>query len=144
MNEILLAASEANANGEKLSAKVLSQIADLWFVTYKERLAADKAAAKLKEVESAAYALIIEQMRSQELTAIGGKKVRVGMAPEPDYQPHVKDWPKFYEYILESKDFSLLERRPGRAAIKERWEDEKEVPGVEKFPIYKLTRQEVK
>jgi hypothetical protein len=137
-------AKAKSAAGEKLEAKTLANIADIWFVTYKDRLAADKAAAVLKDLESAAYALIIEQMRMQELTAIGGSKIRVGMNPDPDYQPHVKDWEKFYAYVLETKDFSFLERRPGKAAIKERWEDGIDVPGVEKFPVYKLTRNEVK
>lgn len=142
-DQIKLAAQQS-ANGVSLEATKLALVADIWFSTYTERLAADKVAAKLKTQEEAAKALLLEQMRMQGLTAIGGAKVRVGMDPTPDYQPHIKDWEVFYKYILKTKDFSLLERRPGRAAIKERWEDGKEVPGVEKFPVYKLTRNEVK
>jgi hypothetical protein len=33
----------------------------------------------------------------------------------------------------------LSERRPGKAACKERWEAGEIIPGVEKFPVYKLT-----
>lgn len=144
MSEKVQAAVELTAAGDKLSAKSLADIADIWFTTLRQRLDADKVAKNLKSLETAAYEVLVAQMRLQGLTSIGGAKVRVGMDPEPDYQPHVKDWPKFYEYILETQDFSLLERRPGKAAIKERWEDDKAVPGVEKFPVYKLTRNEVK
>jgi hypothetical protein len=144
MSEKVQAAVELTASGDKLSAKSLADIADIWFVTMRQRLDADKVAANLKKEETAAYEVLVAQMRMQELTSIGGTRVRVGMNPEPDYQPHVKDWPEFYKYILETQDFSLLERRPGKAAIRERWEDDKTVPGVEKFPVYKLTRSEVK
>jgi len=129
---------------KKLTAKQLASVADDWFATRKDRYAADKVAMKLKEREQNAYALLIEQMRMQELTAIGGARVRVGMSLEPTYEPHVVDWDSFYAFILETKDFSLLERRPGRSACKERWEDDVVVPGVEKFPVYKLTSSEVK
>lgn len=143
MNPTLEELVQQSADKKRLTAKELAMVADLWFDKYNARLDADKTAAKLKAVEQMAYALLIEQMRFQELTAIGGKKVRVSMDPNPDYQPHVKDWAAFYKYILMTEDFSLLERRPGRAAIKERWEDDKAVPGVEKFPVYKLSRNKV-
>ena len=56
----------------------------------------------------------------------------------------VKDWAAVYAHIVETKDFSLLEKRIGKAACKERWEQGVDVPGVEKFPVYKLHESEVK
>lgn len=128
---------------QPLSAPQLGELADLYTAKRTERLAADKVAAALKADESAAEAMLIEQMRSQEVTACGGKTIRLALSA-PDYVPAVKDWDKYYAYILSTKDFSLLERRPGKAACRERWDDGISIPGVEKFPVYKLSRNEVK
>ena len=133
----------AHSKQRPLSASELGELADIYHTVRADRLAADKVAGTLKAHESTAEALLIEQMRSQEISACGGQRLRVALAA-PDYVPAVKDWDKFYAYILKSKDFSLLERRPGKAACRDRWEDGKEVPGVERFPVYKLSRNEVK
>jgi hypothetical protein len=129
-----------------LTAKELALLADTWFATMQDRLAADKKAAALKSTETLCQTILIAQLRAQELTAIGGSLVRVSIDSEPEYQPHVKDWNEFYKFILQTQDFSLLERRPGKAACRERWavDGDSAVPGVEKFPVYKLRRNEVK
>jgi hypothetical protein len=135
----LLAASQT----APLTANELGQLADFYHSTRIKRLAADKVAAALKTDESGAESLLIEQMHSQEITAAGGKFLRVGLS-EPDYVPAVKDWGKYYEFIKQNDAFELLERRPGKAACRERWDNGIDIPGVEKFPVYKLTRNEVK
>lgn len=140
--QTLLEAVSADENF-KLTASQLGELADTYNDLRTQRLAADKVAAELKAQESAAQELLIQQFRSQEVSGAGGQTVRVSM-DSPDYVPHVKDWDKFYEHILKSKDFSLLERRPGRAHAKALWEDGVEIPGVEKFPVYKLKVSKVK
>lgn len=45
----------------------------------------------------------------------------------------VDDWEKFYDYIKETGDFHLLERRPANVAFREMLEAEQEVPGVSPF-----------
>lgn len=128
---------------EPLTASELGELADLYDAARTERLAADKVAAAHKADESAAEAMLIEQMRSQEVSACGGSKlvVRIG---SPDMVPAVKDWAKLYEFIKQNDAFDLLERRPGKAACRARWDDGQDVPGVEQFPVYKLQRSEVK
>lgn len=140
LQEILQAAETGN-----LSATVLGQLADVYHDLRTRRLAADKVAAGLKADETAAEQLLINEMQLQKITAVGGSTLRVSLnLNEPDYVPHVKDWDKFYEYIKQNNAFELLERRPGKAACRERWDDGKQVPGVEKFPVFKLSRNEVK
>lgn len=131
------------ATERPLTAKELGDVADLYHTTRADRLAADKVAGNLKTLESQAEQLLIDQMLKQEITAAGGKRLRVGLST-PDYAPTVKDWDAFYQYIQDTGAFELLERRPGKAACRERWEAGEQVPGVEKFPVYKLTRNEVK
>ena len=126
-----------------LSASELGELADIYHKVRADRLAADKVAGILKAHEYSAEALLIAQMLSQEITACGGQRLRVALAA-PDMVPAVKDWDKYYAYILETGDFSLLERRPGKAACRERWDDGQQIPGVEQFPVYKLSRNEVK
>jgi len=128
---------------DELSATALGELADEFWQVKAERLAADKVAKELKTREEALNAKLIEQMLRQKISAVGGASI-VLIMNTPTYEPAVKDWPKFWEYILETKDFSLLEKRPGRAAIKERWGLEQSVPGVEKFPVYKLSKSGVK
>jgi len=121
-----------------LTAGRLAVMADAWWQAREERLAADKTAASLKAKESTLQADLIAQMSLQGLSAIGGKTVRVAIHTE--YQPTIKDWNKFCAYVAKTNEFELLERRPGRVACRERWEAGVEIPGIDRFPIYKLTR----
>lgn len=138
LEELLQAAKQSD-----LTAGQLGELADIYREVRQSRLLADKVAAGWKEQEAAAEALLIQQMLKQNITAAGGRRLRVGLS-SPEYVPHVKDWYAFYKYIQQTGSFDLLERRPGKAACRERWEAQEQVPGVEKFPVYKLTRNEVK
>lgn len=136
-------ASAATVEGKKLTAKELGALADAWHEQRTKRLDADKVAAAHKVLETLAQTTIIAQLQNQAITAIGGKTVRVSISNEPDFQPHVTDWDKFYAYIHKKKAWDLLERRPGKLACRARWDDNVEVPGVEKFPVYKLYSSKV-
>jgi hypothetical protein len=127
-----------------MTAQELAALADHYWDTRTKRLAADKAASELKTEESKAEATLVAEMRAQNLTAIGGARVRLALPTVPDYTPAVQDWQRLWDYILETKDFSFLEKRVGKAAVKERWEANINVPGVTKFPVYKLSKSEVK
>lgn len=131
-----------NDEGATLTATELAVVADAFWNTQVARLVNDKVSAALKAKEVACSDCIIAQALAQKITAIGGDDVVLKLEG-PEDQPTVKDWEKFYAYVLKTKDFSLLERRPGKAAIKERWEDNVQVPGVDKFPVYKLSKRKV-
>jgi hypothetical protein len=45
----------------------------------------------------------------------------------------VEDWSKFYEHIRKKKEFDLLNRAVNQKAVKERWEQAKDIPGVGRF-----------
>lgn len=126
-----------------MTATDLAQLADHYWTTRAKRLDADKVAKDLKDEESRTEATLIKEMREQQLTAIGGKLVRLAIPTVPEYVPAVKDWDVLYKHILESGDFSLLHKRVGNTACKERWDAGEEVPGIEKFPVYKLSKSGV-
>ena len=125
------------------SASELAALADHYWLTRQQRLEAEKVARDLKTQESAAEAELIKEMREQQLTAIGGRHARLTIPTVPEYVPAVQDWDAFYKHILSSGDFSLLQKRVGAAACKERWDAGEEVPGITKFPVYKLSKSGV-
>lgn len=53
--------------------------------------------------------------------------------------PVVKDWDKFYAHIARTKSFELLNRAVNRTAVTERWDNKKQVPGVDKFIAKKVS-----
>ncbi len=126
-----------------LNATELGKLCDEHFAVKTKRLAADKVAKELKTTESSLEATIIEQMLRQQISSIGGKAVIYGL-PTPTQEPTVNDWQAFWAFIKQTDDISLFEKRPGRAAIKERWAAGETIPGVVPFTVYKLTKTGVK
>lgn len=126
-----------------LTATQLADKADEHWRVKTKRLAADKVAAALKTDESALEAAIISQMLHQKITSIGGKTVIYGL-PKPTMEPIVSDWALYWAFIKQTDDISLFEKRPGRAAIKERWGLGETIPGVVPFAVYKLSKTGVK
>ena len=72
-----------------------------------------------------------------ESSGVQGKKSRVQVTilvvPVPD------DWPKFYAYIARTKSFDLLNRAVNRLAVQERWDNHKQIPGMGKFTVKKVS-----
>jgi len=56
----------------------------------------------------------------------------------------VDDWDKFREHILNTGDFSLMNKSISQASIKDVWESGEEVPGVGKFNSVTLSVNKVK
>jgi hypothetical protein len=51
----------------------------------------------------------------------------------------VEDWPKLYAHIKKTGEFELMQRRLGETAVKERWDADKQVPGVGRFTAKKVS-----
>lgn len=122
-----------------LSAEALSRLLQLQDEAELERMDLDRKSRELKKIEDTAESLLIDQIRKNKVLNVQFQGLTVSLAG-PKMKPHVQEWPKFYAYILEHQDFSLLERRPAAKAITERWDDNQVVPGVEKFPVYTLSK----
>jgi hypothetical protein len=137
------AALENLLGSETLSAQELGLLCDEFWAVKTDRLAQDKIAKTLKTAEDALQAKLIEQFLRQGISASGGKTIILTM-PAPKEEPVVQDWQAFWQFIKSQDDMSLFEKRPGRAAIKERWASGESIPGVGKFPVYTLSKQGVK
>jgi hypothetical protein len=127
---------EALTGERELTPDELAVLVDYFKVVEKSRLDADKVAAEIKSLETKIKQVLILTMHRMNLTAAGGQSFICECRTVEE--PTVSNWDDFYKYVLKTKDFSLLERRPGKAAIKERWNDGKSVPGITKFPVDKL------
>lgn len=142
MTPKILKLVDAIKAGQPITAADAAALADAFKAAEADRLAADKVAESLKVIEVSLKTALISALRTLQVDGVQGKQFAVSLKQVDE--PTVGDWDAFYKYILKTKDFSLLERRPGKGAIKERWEDGKQVPGINKFPVDKLSFTKVK
>lgn len=125
---------------EKLGAKApknykfpksMGACADRLFDVREARLQAKKIADELEAEEKAIKEHIINNL-SKDSTGAAGKHHRVQIVPKEI--PQVEAWDKLYPYIKKNDAFDLLQRRLNEAAVRERLENKKKIPGVILFP----------
>jgi hypothetical protein len=122
--------SEEDAPKFKLP-KTLAECADLLYETREKRLKVQKNADELEELEKALKAHIIDNLPKSQASGIQGKVASVTLRKK--IVASLKDDKKFFAYIKKTGDFDLLQRRLNDAAVQARWEQKKNVPGVEPF-----------
>ena len=74
---------------------------------------------------------IINTLPKSEASGVAGKTARVSVVVKDVCQ--VENWDEVWKYIIKNKAYDLMQRRVADAAVKARWEDGKQVPGVVKF-----------
>ena len=79
----------------------------------------------------------INTLAVSDATGVQGHAARVQITDSPE--PTVENWDVFYKHIAKTKNFELLNRAVNRAAVKERWEQKKQVPGVGVFHVKKVS-----
>ncbi len=112
-------------------AKSVGARADFLYLADEQRLDAGKRVDAMKKFVSKLEKWFIQNLPDGEATGIAGKVARVQIKQKE--RPSVMNWDKFYDHIRKNKAFELLNRAVNVKAVKERWENGKEVPGVEKF-----------
>jgi hypothetical protein len=121
--------------------KGLGACADRLYQLKQKRLDAQKVVDAFAAEESALKNHIIDNLPKSDASGIAGKLARVTVVTKE--VPQVTDWDQLYKYVKKTGDFSLLQRRVGDAAIKERWENGKEVPGVGHFNAVTISMNKV-
>lgn len=111
--------------------ETLGACADLLYTTRQARLALAKQVETLEKREAMLKEHIIQTLPKSDSTGVAGRLARVSVVNK--VVPRVEDWDKFYAFVKKTGDFSLLQRRLGDAAIQERWDNNKAVPGVTQF-----------
>lgn len=116
--------------------KSMGACADLLFKTRETRLALQKQVEALAADEATVREHIINTL-PKDSTGAAGHLCRVSVVTKQI--PQVKSWEDFYAYIKKTSQFDLMQRRISDAAIKERWDNGKTVPGVESFGAVSLS-----
>lgn len=111
--------------------KSLAACADLLFTTRQARLEIQKQVDAHAKMETILREHLINELPKGEASGIQGKLARASVVLK--VKPTVEDWPALYAYVKKTGNFDMLQRRLSDTAVKERWEDGKEVPGVGKF-----------
>jgi hypothetical protein len=111
--------------------------ADILYVLREERLKLQRVCELYEKAEGALRDYFIETLPASEASGLSGTKARVQIESRP--VPQVEDWPKLYAHIKKTNNFELLQRRVNEGAVKERWEDKKQVPGVGVFIAKKVS-----
>ena len=75
----------------------------------------------------------VQTLKADEASGVQGRYSRVQVTPHDIPVVNPEGWPKLYAYIKRTGAFELLNRAVNREAVKERWRNKKQVPGVTIF-----------
>ena len=130
-------AKPAKARPQRPIPKTLGACADALYLTREERLREGKQVAELEAYEKAIKAHVIDTLPKSESTGVAGKVARVAVTTQK--VPVVEDWDAFYKHVKKTGHFELLNRAVNAAAVQERWDAGKAVPGVGSFNVAKVS-----
>lgn len=124
--------------------KSLATCADTLYKLREERLALQKQVDALAEQESILREHLINNLPKSSATGISGKLATAKVETKSVVQ--VADWDALYAYIIKNAKkggFALLQRRVSDSAVREIWEEKKEVPGCKAFnvPVVSVTKR---
>lgn len=108
--------------------KTVAEAADMYYTKREDRLALGRQVEKLASEETLLREFIIDNLPKSQATGVAGKIARVQITKKP--KPTFTDFNEFCKYVARTKSFDLLQKRLNEQAVKERWEDKKEIPGV--------------
>ncbi len=117
--------------------KELGACADKYYTLRQKRAEAQKVVDAIEAEEKALKEYLIENLPKSLASGVAGKLCRVSVNSRD--VPTAKDWAKVFAHIKKTGDFDILQRRLSDGAIKERWEANKKIPGIEPFKVTSLS-----
>ena len=111
----------------------LGACADAAYRIREERLALQQQVSELQARETALRERIIELLPKSEATGVSGKIARANITRKS--VPTVADWDALCEHVRKTGEFDLLQRRVSGAAASARWDDDIDIPGVERYVV---------
>lgn len=121
--------------------KTLAACADALYETRAKRLEVQKIVDELQARESILREHLIDNLPKSDATGVSGKLARATVTVKE--LPRVEDWDKLWAHIKKTGAFELLQKRLSNAAVEERWEHSKQVPGVGKFNAVSISLNKV-
>lgn len=116
---------------KKTDPKLLQKLGAIGIELRKARKGLEQQAGVLKAEQDALEEFLREQFTKSDLRQVKTRAGTISLS-EKDV-PRAQDWDKIHEHILKTKEFDLLQKRLGEKACQLRWDDGKEIPGVEKY-----------
>lgn len=114
--------------------KSMGLCADKYYLLKQKRLAAQKEVNKLVEEEKALKNHIIENLPKSKASGVAGKVARATVVTKEE--PVVNNQDAFRKYLNRTKRFDLAQNlRPAAPAIRDMWDEGKEIPGIESFIV---------
>lgn len=95
----------------------------------------------LQEQLRANESILLKELDTQGLSRTANDFASVSI--NEDTVPDVTDWDQFYAHIIETKDFSLLQRRASSTAYKELLKLGASVPGLQPRTVRKLNMRKL-
>lgn len=117
--------------------KNLPQIVDELYGIRSERLEVNKAVKELKEAEVRLSNLLIDELEKGEASGIAGRQAKAFV--KVSTVPKIEDVEALVRYALKTKQLDLLSVSVNPAAVRERWDNGKAVPGVGSTQVVKLS-----
>jgi hypothetical protein len=122
--------------------KSLALCADKYYQLRQQRLKLQKEVDAIAAEEQAYKQHLIDNVPKSQATGVQGKVARATIVTKEE--PQVEDQDAFRKYMNRTKRFGLATKlRPSVPAIRELWEDGKEVPGVKRFTVVTVSLNKV-
>lgn len=115
----------------------LQQKIDQVYIAREARLAMQKTIDKAYEEEQRLLEEIKIELMDSNTEFLQTDVARVSL--KHTMEPEVVNWHEFQDYIKRTGQLDLLQKRPMVSAIKARWEEALDVPGVTRIEGVKIT-----
>lgn len=115
--------------------KTIGGCIDLLYEQRAERLKLQKVVDNAKAEEAKLENHILDTFTKDELRGAKGDLATASV--KRDTVVTLVDWDAFLTWAVKTKSWDVLRKQPASTAIKERWEANEEVPGVE--PLVKVS-----
>ena len=111
--------------------KSIGEAIDLLYQMRTDRLALQKQVDEAQATETALKQHILTNFAKADLEGAKGQVATASI--KRTTQANVVDWEAFHTFIGKKKAWDLLQKRPSITALRERWDHNEEIPGVESF-----------
>jgi hypothetical protein len=110
---------------------------DALYLARQARLDKQKEVDALKAAEDAEAVAIQAELHSRGIPELSGAVGSFTLKIKEE--PEVVSWSDFQEHIRQTGELDLLQKRPMVSAIKARWEEGNDVPGVGRLEVETFT-----
>lgn len=121
--------------------KTLAQCADLAYQRRADRLEVQREATAIGEEEKQLKEHLIQNLPKSQASGVSGKVANAKI--DKKKVPTIEDKKKLLAHVKKTGDWDLLTIGINTAAVEERWEQKKKVPGVGSFEVIKVSLTKV-